>query len=221
MLFTYPGGAKAQIDHILINRKWKNSAIDCRSYNTYSSLASDHRPCTAKIRLSLRANKSSKKRQIKHDWSKLIIDENVKTAYTVDVKNRFEQLQVDTLDKTADMTCNNMIKVPERAQSKGRLPWENEDICKKRKALYNAFEMKKVNHNAENMMRVGDAKAELDKAYYMEQKRYVEHKISIIETAHVNHQARRVWATVNEVTGQKKSNEGRLRANSPEEQLKL
>ena len=45
----------------------------------------------------------------------------------VDVKNRFEQLQVDTLDKSADSTYNNVIKahnkaaellVPERARSK-------------------------------------------------------------------------------------------------------
>ena len=50
-------------------------------------------------------------------------------------------------------------------------------------------------------MRVEDAKAELDKAYYMEQKRYAEDKISVIETAHVNHQTRLAWATVNEVTG--------------------
>ena len=55
----------------------------------------------------------------------------------------------------------------------------------------------------------------------MEQKIYVEEKISIIETAQVNHQARPIWATVNEVTGRKKLNEGRIRANSPEEPLKL
>ena len=88
----------------------------------------------------------------------------------VDVKNRFEQLQVDTLDKSADSTYNNVIKahnkaaellVPERARSEKKLPWENEDICKKQKALYNAFEMKKNNHNAENIMKVEDAKAEL------------------------------------------------------------
>ena len=92
------------------------------------------------------------------------------------------------------------LHVPERARSKRRLPWMDEDICKKRKALYNAFEMKNINHNAENMMRVEDAKAELGKAYYMEQKKYVEGKISIIKTSHVNRQARLVWAMVNEVT---------------------
>ena len=128
----------------------------------------------------------------------------------VDAKNRFEQLKVYMIDKTADSTYNNVIKaqnkaaelhVPEQARSKRRLPLENEDICKKRKALYNALKMKKISHNAENIMTVEDAKAKLDKAYYMEQKRYVEDKISVIETAHVNHQARLLWATVNEVTG--------------------
>ena len=58
----------------------------------------------------------------------------------IDVKNRFKQLQVDTLDISADSTHNNMIKVhnkaaelhiPEWARSKRRLPWENEDVCKK------------------------------------------------------------------------------------------
>ena len=77
--------------------------------------------------------------------------------------------------------------------------------------------MKKNNHNAENIMRVENAKAELDKAYSIEQKRYVEEKISIIESADVKHQVRLVWAMVNEVIGQKKSNEERVRANSPEE----
>ena len=61
--FTYPNGARAQLDHVLINKKWKNSAIDCQSYNTFSSIQSDHRPVTAIIRLSLRANKVNKHRK--------------------------------------------------------------------------------------------------------------------------------------------------------------
>ena len=33
--FTYPDGTKAQLDHILlINKKWKNSALDCQAYST-------------------------------------------------------------------------------------------------------------------------------------------------------------------------------------------
>ena len=33
----------------------------------------------------------------------------------IDVKNRFKQLQVDTLDISADSTHNNMIKVHNKA----------------------------------------------------------------------------------------------------------
>ena len=62
--FTYPNGTKAQLDHILINKKWKNSAINCEAYNTFLSIGSDHRPTTAKIRLSLRANVKDKENTV-------------------------------------------------------------------------------------------------------------------------------------------------------------
>ena len=58
--FMYANGTKAQLDHILINKKWKNSAIDCAAYNTFHSVSSDHKIVTIKCRLCLRANKSRK-----------------------------------------------------------------------------------------------------------------------------------------------------------------
>ena len=42
---TYANNAKAQIDYILINKKWNNSALNCEAYC--------YRIVTAKIRLSL------------------------------------------------------------------------------------------------------------------------------------------------------------------------
>ena len=33
--FTYPNVSKAQLDHILINKKWKNSALNCEAYNSF------------------------------------------------------------------------------------------------------------------------------------------------------------------------------------------
>ena len=38
--FEYPNGEKAQLDYIMINKKWRNSAV-----------GSDHRAVTAKIRV--------------------------------------------------------------------------------------------------------------------------------------------------------------------------
>ena len=89
--FTYPNGTSSQLDYILINIKWKTCAIDCCSFSTYPPLESDHRICTAKIRLSLRSNISKSK--MSHDWSKLLNDENIKNSYAVQIRNRFEQLQ--------------------------------------------------------------------------------------------------------------------------------
>ena len=45
--FTYPNRSRAQIDYILINNKWKNSA-----YSTSCYVGSDHRIVIAKVRLS-------------------------------------------------------------------------------------------------------------------------------------------------------------------------
>ena len=52
-----PNDFKSQIDFIIINKKWKNSVQNCRAYNSFNSIASDHRIITADIKLSLRANK--------------------------------------------------------------------------------------------------------------------------------------------------------------------
>ena len=48
---------KSQIDYILISRKCKNSLHNCEAYNSFSSIGSDHRLLTAKIKLSLRKAK--------------------------------------------------------------------------------------------------------------------------------------------------------------------
>ena len=39
-----------------INKKWKNSAMNCEAYFSVESVSSYHRIVTAKIRLSLRKN---------------------------------------------------------------------------------------------------------------------------------------------------------------------
>ena len=84
---TYLNGARVKLDHILVNKKWRNSAIDCQAYNTIHPIQSDHWPCTAKIRLSLRANKTSKPKKIHYDWSALSTDDKVR-SHTIEVKNR-------------------------------------------------------------------------------------------------------------------------------------
>ena len=47
---------RPQLDYVLINKKWINSAKNGRAYNSFISVSSDHRIVTANIQLTLRAN---------------------------------------------------------------------------------------------------------------------------------------------------------------------
>ena len=92
---TLPSGYKAQLDYILVRRKWRNSVIDCCAYNSFASIGSDHRIVTAKIRLSLRANGKTPPRKARYNWKTLAQDTQLQDLYTVKVKNKFSALQQD------------------------------------------------------------------------------------------------------------------------------
>ena len=51
-------GTKSQVDYIMVNRKFKNSVHNCESYNSSSSMGSDQRVVTSKIKLSPRTSKA-------------------------------------------------------------------------------------------------------------------------------------------------------------------
>ena len=41
--YTYTINIKAQIDYILINKKWNNSALNSEAYSSFEGVTSDHR----------------------------------------------------------------------------------------------------------------------------------------------------------------------------------
>ena len=54
--FMDPDGNKAQIDYIIVRRKWINSVQNCEAYSTFANVGSDHRIISANIQLSLKSN---------------------------------------------------------------------------------------------------------------------------------------------------------------------
>ena len=66
-----PNRSKAQLDYEIINRKWKNSAKNCRAFNSFVSVASDHRAVSTQIRPSLRENKKKNSNTSPYDWTHL------------------------------------------------------------------------------------------------------------------------------------------------------
>ena len=69
--YTHANNTKAQIDYVLINKKWKNSALNCEAYSSFEGVSTDHRIVTAKIRLSLRKNAKRTATTKHYDWALL------------------------------------------------------------------------------------------------------------------------------------------------------
>ena len=40
--YTYANITKAQIDYVFINKKWKNSALNCKAYSSFEGVSSNH-----------------------------------------------------------------------------------------------------------------------------------------------------------------------------------
>ena len=94
--YTYANNTKAQIDYVLINKKWKNSAMNCEAYSSFEGVSTDHRIVRAKIRLSLRKNAKRTATAKHYDWA-LLNNRDIRDKYVLELgnttRNRFEKLQ--------------------------------------------------------------------------------------------------------------------------------
>ena len=123
---------KAQIDYVFINKKWKNSAMNCEAYSSFEGVSTDHRIVTAKIRLSLRKN-TKRTATIKHyDWA-LFSNRDIRYKYVLELRNRFETLQEKTEKSTPNDEYENFVNahleaaakcIPTKLKTKYRVPWK-------------------------------------------------------------------------------------------------
>jgi len=144
---TYPNGQRSQLDYILINRKWRNSALNCEPYSSFATVNSDHRIVSAKIRLSLRSHKNKRNAKVKYDWKKLSNDDTIRNKYDLIVQNRFNALQTTKSESTADELYNDIITahkeaaeqaIPKLTKKRHRIPWESETIMFKQNIVEEA-----------------------------------------------------------------------------------
>ena len=56
--YTNPNNAKAQMDYILINKKWINSALNSEAYSTFEGISSNHRIVIVQIYRNQHRNKT-------------------------------------------------------------------------------------------------------------------------------------------------------------------
>ena len=131
---------QAQIDYVLINKKWKNSALNCEAYSSFEGVSTDHRIVTAKIRLSLRKNDKRTATTKHYDWA-LLNNKDVRDKYVLELRNRFETLQEKTEKSTPNDEYENFVNahleaaakcIPTKIKTKYRVPWETLAVREKR-----------------------------------------------------------------------------------------
>ena len=95
------GRTRNQIDHVLINKRFRNSVEDTRVFRS-ADLGSDHYLVCTTIRLKLKRPPRQKKTgRVKYDTSKLGNEDTLK-EFKVTLRNRFQVLQQEGGDLEED-----------------------------------------------------------------------------------------------------------------------
>ena len=103
--YTYANNSKAQIDYVFINKKWKNSAMNCKAYSSFKGVSFDHQIVMAKIQLSLQKNATRTATTKNYDWA--LRNGDIRDKYVLELRNRFETLQEKTEKDTPNDEYEN------------------------------------------------------------------------------------------------------------------
>ncbi|XP_072048646.1 uncharacterized protein [Amphiura filiformis] len=205
--FCSPAGNKYQLDYILLRKKWRNSLLNAEAYNTFSSVGSDHRIVTSRIRLSLRKNKTLPRGK-NHDWKTLCSDSKLQELYTVEVHNRFQPLE--EMEETATERYERFIKANRKQQK--RVVRARDDI----RETYDAYQLDATERNRH---RYKEAKANLEEAYNTATEEDLSKRLRAVEEAHDNCKHGQSWKLINEITGRKASVKGQLKGDTQNERI--
>ena len=223
--YTYANNTKAQIDYVLINKKWKNSAMNCEAYSSFEGVSTDHRIVTTKIRLSLRKNAKRTATTKHYDWA-LLNNRDIRDKYVLELRNRFETLQEKTEKSTPNEEYENFVNshvkaaakcIPTKLKTKYRVPWETLAVREKRALVKTASKSYRKNPTNTNALKLKTAQYQLADIYIKEQTEYIQNQIDKIRDSVEDRQSRIAWQTINEVSRRKNTAKAKLKAANQQE----
>ena len=227
--YTYANKSKAHIDYVFINKKWKNSAMNCEAYSSFEGVASDHRIVAAKLRLSLRKNARRTATTKHYDWA-LLNNRDIRDKYVLELRNRFETLQEKTEKGTPNEEYESFVEahleaaskcIPTKPRTKYRVPWETLAVREKRALVKTAPKSYRKNPTNTNAGKLEKAQYQLAGIYLKEQTEYIQNQIDKIRDSVEDRQSRIAWQTINEVSRRKNTAKAKLKAASQQERGKL
>ena len=135
--YTYLNSTKAQVDYILMNKKWINSTLNCGAYSSFEGVSSDHRIVTTKICQGLCRNTKQTAQTTFYDWPSLN-DWYINNKYTITVKNKcinFHEISETLIVNDEYENFNAHLEavvecIPTKLRAKHRVLWESLEVRK-------------------------------------------------------------------------------------------
>jgi hypothetical protein len=216
--------AKRQLDYILVRKKWRNSVLNAEPYHTFCTVGSDHRVVSMRVRLSLRVPKPIHK--VRYDWKLFSASDELQKQYTVEVKNRFEVLEIEEdaneryqrfveANRQAMESC-----VPEKEKKKCKSFLRHPEIVRAREMVETASKSVNATSDFKATQNLKEAKTLLYNTYDQLKEQEIKEKIHRVENLPDDSRYGEAWVVINEITGRKKTIEGQVAGASPEERVK-
>jgi exonuclease III len=206
--FRYPNGNKAQLDYILVRRKWINSVKNSRAYSSFDSVLSDHRIVSAKIKRPQKKKPGNPMSQI--DWPLVINDSDLTNNYTVEVHNRFSELcPVEATPHEKYQLLSECVQevalasLPKKKKRKAKSLSTEEAITKAREELLEANNQHSQNPTKTTEAKVKSVRMKLQTAYDTATAEELQEQINHLSSLHTTQQHSAAWKAVNEITGRK------------------
>ena len=226
--YTYANNNKAQIDYVFINKKWKNSTMNCKAYSSFKGVSSNHRIVMAKIRLSLQKTTTRTATNKNYDWA-LLNNRDIRDKNVLELRNKFNALQ-KTEKRTPNDEYENYINahleavakcIPTKPRTTYRVPWETLRVREKRAHVKTASKCNRKNPTNTNGLKLKKAQNELASIYLKKQIEYIQNQIDKIRDSVEDRQSRIAWQTINEVSRRKSTAKAKLNAKNLQEKIKL
>ena len=228
--FEYPNGDRAQLDYLLVRKKWRNSVKDSRSYSSFSSVGSDHRVISARIKLSLRVSKRAVPNPMKRiDWKEVSTNSELSKNFAIQVFNKFQSLSSSEINadnveeiyshlikSTEEVALATLPKKKTRSQSKPSASVKVADARCKLKSSSLAYHKHPSQSNKIKMIM---AKKELEDSYLDAEVDYISGKISDLTKHHISKKHHLAWRTVKDLAGKNATSTVRLKGGSAKKRL--
>ena len=222
--------SKSTKDYILVRKKWRNSIKDADISEIFSSLGSDHRAVTVRLKLTLRKRKTPPGRA-SYCYEELKSSPELQERFSVEVRNRFAVLDsaiANREDATERYGClveavaqTSKVLLGKKRKRIKDVVAEDFRVKRARESVETASQQYHSTPSEETLEGIGSAKKDLEDAYQIVHSEILESKISKVEDATKHAKTRESWRLVNEISGRHQREQSQIEGDSADDRVEI